>query len=308
MRFDVVCLGHLVADIIVRPVEKMPARGATELVDIEFHTGGCALNTAVVLGKIGLEVGIIGKAGSDFPGDFVISKLIESNVNTQSVKRSDINTATSIVMVSADGERSFFYDAGASGTLSMEDVDFDIISSSGILHIGGIMEMNSLPTAEILRKAKELGVMTSVDTDWDPSGGWFDTIAPSLECIDILTANIDEGRAISGEELPDRIASFFLSFGVEFVAVKMGEKGCYVATENSGISIPAYSVDVVDTTGTGDAFAAGFLAGILKGWDLRSAGKLGNALGAMCATSIGATTGVGSLADAEELMKVGKDS
>jgi sugar/nucleoside kinase (ribokinase family) len=112
--------------------------------------------------------------------------------------------------------------------------------------------------------------------------------------------SIEEARMITGEEAPPEIAEFLLSYGIGTVALKMGEQGSYIRTPDREMSVPIHKVETVDATGAGDAFAAGFLAGVSRGWDLgspstrnlRKAAKLANAVGACCVTAIGATAGI----------------
>jgi len=134
-----------------------------------------------------------------------------------------------------------------------------------------------------------------LDTAWDDTGKWLSTIEPALSYIDIFLSNRDEAHHISGKtNLPD-IARFFMDYGIKVVAIKMGEEGSFIMTEEEKVLVPPFSVVAVDGTGAGDAFCAGFLVGYLRGWDLYKTGRFANACGAMCVRKMGATEGVGSL-------------
>jgi sugar/nucleoside kinase (ribokinase family) len=293
---DVLCLGILVADVVAKPIEEMPGKGRLQLVDaMELHTGGCASNTGYALSKLGVSTGLMGKVGTDGFGDFFVNYMKDSGLDTRGIKRtSSVNTSATMVMVSADGERTFFHYLGANAELCYDDVDFDIVREAGILHVAGAFLMPKLdgePTARVLKRAREQGIITSLDTCWDSRGNWINVLEPCLEHLDIFMPSIEEARMITGKETPAEIAEFLLSYGIGTVALKMGEQGSYVRTRNWEMSVPIYKVKTVDATGAGDAFAAGFLAGVSKGWDHREAARLANAVGACCVTAMGATAG-----------------
>ena len=307
-EFDVVSLGIIVADVLARPVDTMPELGKTVLVEnMAFHLGGLAAATSRVLGKLGAKVALIGSVGTDAFGDFVLETLRGSGVNTESVKRStEANTSVTLVLVSTDGERSFFHYTGASDTVREEDVDFDIVEKARILHFGGPFFMKQLdgePIARILARARSLGKLTSMDTAWDGRGRWLRLIEPSLEHLDIIHASLGEVRAITGKDEPEEIAQFLQSYGIKTVVIKMGGDGCYIKGDGEVHHIEGLSVDVVDTTGAGDAFVGGFLYGISRNWSLLECGRFANAVGALTVTRIGGSEAVESYEATVAFMK-----
>ncbi len=294
---DVLCLGILVADIVAKPIEEMPGKGKLQLVDtMELHTGGCASNAGYDLNKLGVSTGLMGKVGMDGFGDFFIRYMEDSGLDTRGIKcTSSVNTSATMVMVSADGERTFFHYLGANGELSYDDIDFDIVREAKILHIAGAFLMPKFDgesTARVLKQARDLGIITSLDTAWDSRGNWMSLLEPCLHHLDIFMPSIEEARMVTGKEEPPEIADFLLSYGIGTVALKMGEQGSYIRTRDWDIYVPIFEVETVDATGAGDAFAAGFLAGVSKGWDHKEAAKLASAVGACCVTAMGATAGV----------------
>ncbi|MDZ7373034.1 MAG: carbohydrate kinase family protein [candidate division KSB1 bacterium] len=299
-EYDVVCLGLMLTDILAQPLRRVPDPGRLELVDrIEMHTGGCALNTGLALARLGARVAMMGLVGEDGFGDFVLQEIRRANADWRSVRRTNAaGTSATVVLVSPEGERSFVHTLGANALLSLEHVDFDVIARSRLLHIGSVGLLPALdgePMAQVLRRARELGVSTSLDTVWDPMGRWLRIVEPCLPYVDLFLPALHEARAITGLEDPEAIARFFLNRGPKVVAVKMGDQGCLVTDGQQWIREPAYAVNVVDTTGAGDAFVAGFLMGWLKAWPLQKVAQFANAVGAMCVTAIGATQGVRSL-------------
>ncbi|MEJ5252918.1 MAG: sugar kinase [Armatimonadota bacterium] len=306
--YEVTCLGILVADVVGKPIDTYPERGRLNLVErMELHSGGCAANTGVSLAKIGIKTAVIGKVGNDGFGDFLVQVLQKHGIDTRGVKRDEKEaTSATMVMVHSDGERSFLHYIGANAALRLEDVDMDIVRQSKVLHVAGALVMPGIdgePTAELLRRAKEMGVITSFDTVWNTSSGWMQTVKPCLPYVDYMIPSIEEAKMLTGKEDPEDIAQVFLEHGVKVVGLKMGERGCYIRTRDMKLAIPRYQVQAVDALGAGDAFAAGFLTGVVKGWDLEQTGRFANAVGALCVTALGATTGVRSLEETLEFMK-----
>lgn len=294
---DVTCLGILVADVVGKPVDEVPDRGKLTLVDtMELHTGGCAANTGIALAKIGVDTAIIGKVGDDGFGDFMIKALGGWGADCSGIVRDGTsNTSSTMVMVHGDGERSFIHYIGANAALTEDDVNFDVIKNSKILHVAGTFLMPAFdgePTARVLKKAQEMGVTTSLDTCWDSKGNWMKLLEPCLPYMDYAVPSIEEARMCTGQHDPADVAKAFMDKGVKTVALKMGDQGCYIRSADVELSIPIFPVDAVDATGAGDSFAAGFLAGVVNGWDLERTGKFANATGAFCVTAMGASTGI----------------
>ncbi len=306
--YDVLCLGIMVADVVARPVKGLPKKGTLETVErIELHTGGCAVNTGISLARLGVRVGLMGKAGQDGFGDYIINVLQRNGVDAGGVVRDPVNnTSGTMVMVDQDGERSFIHYVGANGAIREEDIDFDRVRRARILHVAGHNLMPGFDgevCARVLQRARAAGVTTSLDTAWDFSGRWLALIEPCLHQVDIFVPSFEEAKEIAGREEPDDVADFFLNYGIKTVALKMGSQGCYVKTRQEAFALPIFPVQAVDATGAGDAFAGGFLAGVVMGWDLKQTARLGNAVGALCVTAMGATTGVRSVPETIELMK-----
>ena len=305
---DVTCLGILVADLVGKPVDKYPERGKLTLVDqLELHSGGCAANSSVALAKIGISTGIIGKVGADGLGDFMIGVLRKYGISTANVVRDpNVGTSGTMVMVHSDGERSFIHYLGANAALTEEDVHFKQLEGTRILHVAGSFLMPAIdgePTARVLKKAKDMGIITTLDTAWDSKGRWMSVLKPCLPYIDYAVPSIEEARMVTGKHDPADVAKVLLDNGVKTVALKMGVDGCYIRSADVEFTIRRFDVEAIDALGAGDCFAAGFLTGIIKGWDLESTGRFANAVGASCVMALGATTGVKSLDETLDFMK-----
>ena len=305
---DVLSLGIFVVDVLGRPIDRFPEKGQLELFDeLEIHTGGCANNTAIALSRLGISVGGMGKIGNDHFGDLVLQTLTENGVDTTGIQQdANVNTSFTFVAIASDGERSFCHYIGANGELCEADINWELLKTAKILHIAGALVMPKFdghPMANVLRKAKTLGLTTSLDTAWDATGKWLKTLEPCLPFVDIFLPSLTEAEHLTGTSELSEIAQFFINYGISTVGIKMGARGSYVATDTEELFIPAYPVAVIDATGAGDAYAAGFLAGTVMEWELKATAELASATGAACVTAIGTTAGIQNL---EETLKICK--
>ncbi|MBN1917051.1 MAG: carbohydrate kinase family protein [Verrucomicrobia bacterium] len=308
---DVVCLGMIVADVVAKPVAGLPEQGDTREVDyLNLHNGGDTSNVAVNLAKLSVRSGIICKVGDDHFGAFLTAALRENGVEASHViVDRNVATAACLALVRPDGERSFFYKGDANDRLTSGDVDFDYVSRSTVLHTGGTLLLGGLdgePLAGVLKEARRRGITTSMDVAWDTSGRWLGKIAPCLEHLDIFLPSHDEAREIAGLDEPEAIGRFFLNYGIGIVGVKLGPRGAYVTDGERAHFVPSLVKPrgIVDTTGAGDAFVAGFLAAHLRGWDLERCARFASAVSAVCIGSLGTTTWQARVADIERLAGV----
>jgi sugar/nucleoside kinase (ribokinase family) len=298
MTPDVVCVGILVADVIAWPFGEVPATGSLGLVDtVSLHGGGCALNTASALTRLGCTAAVAGKVGDDALGDFLLRLHDERGIDRRGVIRDpSVSTSATVVLVRRDGERTFLHAKGANAELAASELDRELLFSGRCLHVAGALVLDRLdgaPCAALLAEAKARGLVTSLDTVWDASGRW-DRILPSLPHVDVFTPSLPEARAISGETDPEAAARWLQDHGAADVVVKLGADGCYVA----GVGpVEPVRVDAIDATGAGDAFAAGLLYGVLAGWPLERSARLANAAGALATTAFGAGDGAHDLAE-----------
>ena len=304
---DVLSLGIYVVDVLGRPIDQFPERGKLTLFDeLEIHTGGCANNTAIALARLGISTGAMGKVGTDTFGDLVLQTLSDNGVDVAGMRQgTEVSTSFTFVAIASDGERTFYHYLGANGEFCEADLDWERIKSTKILHIAGALVMPSfdgIPMANVLREAKSQGITTSLDTAYDATGKWMETLVPCLRHVDIFMPSIVEAQHLTDLSECGEIAQFLRdNYNIGTIAIKMGEKGSYVSTRETELFVPAYPVNVVDGTGAGDAYCAGFLAGTLMGWDLKTTAELASATGAACVTAMGTTAGIQNL---EEILKI----
>jgi sugar/nucleoside kinase (ribokinase family) len=304
---EVVCLGILVADVWGKPVNEWPEWGRLSLVEeLGMGVGGCAANSGISLTKLGVETSVMGKVGDDGFGRFVREQLQAEGVEVSGIAV-DARKGTSATMIMIDdaGERSFIHCIGANATVRPEELDMELIAGARIFDFAGALVMPGFdgePAASVLKAAQEAGVTTCMDTVWDATGRWMELLEPCLPYADMFLPSLAEAVEITGEQEPERVAEVLLEAGVKTVGLKMGEEGCYIRTAEEELRLPAYEVAVVDGTGSGDAFVAGFVRGTLAGWDLEHVGRFANAVGALCVTGLGTTAGVRDFGETIEFL------
>lgn len=305
----VVCLGILVADVVGKPIESFPPRGTLATVErMELHAGGCAANTGISLARLGVSTAVLGKIGADGFGEFLLHALEKNGVEVSGVVVDPASsTSASMVAVHTDSERTFLHHTGANAVYTADDVVWPEIEAADILHIAGPFLMErfvGLDCAEVLQKAKSLGKKTTLDTVWDFTGRWMETLAPSLPFLDYALPSLEEAKHITGQKTLRDIAQVFLDHGVGTVGIKLGEAGAYIRTSSGDeLTLPPLQVEVVDALGAGDAWVAGFLCGLTYSWNLERTARFANAVGACCVEALGATTGIRSFDETIALLK-----
>jgi sugar/nucleoside kinase (ribokinase family) len=299
----VVTLGAHVFDVQVRPVDAIPeGQGAALVEQIKFSPAGTAAGTALTLAKLGARVRTAGAIGTDPIGDLLLAMLARYGIDTWMVMRRDeAQTSASVLPIRPDGSRPAFHVPGANLTYGPDDVPLAEIAAATHLHLGGPELMGGESAAKILDAARTAGVVTSADllTSGDP--GILDWIAPALPCLDYLLPNEEQVLGLTGTATLHDGALALIERGVGCVVATRGAQGALVVTANQVISVPAFTVNVVDTTGCGDAFSAGFLRGIGLGRPLREAAVLGCAAAALVAQGLGSDHGEFDLAAADAL-------
>ena len=295
---SVICLGILVADVIGRPIERVPAPGALQLVpSITPHIGGCAANTGIGLHRLGVETAIVGAVGRDGFGDFVRGVLRGEGVDARGVVEKDAPTSATMVLVAPDGERAFLHCVGANAEFQNSDFDAQSLRGADLLHIAGhglMPAFDGAPCAEVLRTAQQMGVKTSLDTAGAPDQNWRANLRLCLPHLDYFVPSLHEVQDLFPDcSTPESIAARLIDEGVGCVAIKMGEAGSYALNrDGQSARADALAVAALDATGAGDAFAAGFLAAVLRDLPLETCLQMGNATGARCVGAVGTIAGL----------------
>ena len=274
-----------------------------------MHVGGCASNAAIDLAKLGVPVKLCCRLGKDQFGDFVLQTAREAGVDTSGVvQRDDPGTTISVVCIQSSGERSFLYHPGSAAAFCADDIPADLEVDCGIVFVAGAMLLTGFdgaPCAQFLKNMRSKGKYTVLDTAWDFEDVWLPKLQEALPHLDLFMPSYEEAAKLSGKEDVKDIAAFFRQQGAANVVIKMGKDGAYIKEgQKEGIVLPTYpNVQVKDTTGAGDAFCAGFLAGLAQEWNFFDCGAFANGVGTHCVMELGASAGIKSIGEVQEFMR-----
>ena len=297
----VIAMGVHVLDVLVRPVEAIPEGQGGQLVEqIRATAAGTAGGTALTLAKLGARTRSAGAIGSDPLGDLLVALLRRGGVDTSLlVRRDDVQTSASVLPIRPNGERPAFHVIGANATYGPADAPLADITAADHLHLGGPEFIGGEAAAEILSAARAAGTHTSADVLADGDPGLLEWIAPALPHLDVLLPNDDQVLGFTGEDDLEAGCRALLDRGVGLVAATAGADGALLVDHDGAEHVPAFAVDVVDTTGCGDAFSAGFVVGLALGREPRDAARLGCAAAALVAGGLGSDHGDFDLAAAD---------
>ncbi|MEI8242644.1 MAG: carbohydrate kinase family protein [bacterium] len=298
MQARIHCLGILVVDALSGPLDQYPQPHVrTQVVTdrVRFLPGGGAANTSGALGRMGLPVSVFSKVGDDLNGRFLLDELTRCGVDVTGIRVSPADTTPfTFVGIHPDGDRSFIHTPGSNLTFCAEDLDHDRIFAADYLLYQDcwvLPRLDGAPGAALLAEAQRRGVVTLLDECWGlgPRRDTFETMLPHC---DFVLPSLDDMRALYADEAAEAIVARLLALGAKTVVLKMGAEGCLVANPGGQTQVPALSARVVDTTGAGDCWNAGFIAGLVKGADVLTAARLGHACAAFCIEMIGGFGGV----------------
>jgi sugar/nucleoside kinase (ribokinase family) len=297
-----IAMGVHVLDVLVRPVERIPEGQGGELVEqIRITAAGSAGGTALVLAKLGAEVRSAGAIGRDAAGDMLVSLLERDGVDTSLLaRRTDSQTSATVLPIRPNGDRPALHVVGANATYGPDDVDWHALADCGFLHLGGPEFMGGEAAAKILSRARESGTVTSADI-LAPGEGLLEWIGPALPELDYLLPNAEQVLALTGASELVEGCRELVSRGAGCVAATRGADGVLIVDAETEERVPAFEVDVVDTTGCGDAFSAGFLRGLSLDRSRAEAAALGCAAAALVAQGLGSDHGDFDLDAADEL-------
>ncbi len=304
---DIVALGDINVDIIAH-FSSYPAKGGDALAySTEFHCGGSAANTAIALSGLGLEVILISRVGSDPLASKALNSLGEAGVALTGLQRDPAAmTGLMYIIVTPDGERTMLGHRGANVLTDPNQIREECIRAARLFHLSGYALLADPQRSAALlglEIACRHGLTVTLDPGMSVPQAVMGEIRALLPVIDILLPNLPEAQHLTGATAPEDCARALLEGGVSVVALKLGEGGCLVGNDGGLFRVPSFAIETRDTTGAGDTFAAGFIAGFLGGLDWRSAAVLGNAMGAMAAARVGAGTSVPRVREVLDLLR-----
>jgi sugar/nucleoside kinase (ribokinase family) len=297
MKLDCLSAGLLVADHLCAPIRHLPRAGELVLTrELSLAIGGCAANAAVDLARLGIRTAVAGCVGNDLFGRFVTETLQRHGVEMGLVRRLEgVGTSATMIVNVAGEDRRYIHMTGANAALSVDDIPIEAATSTRVLYVGGYLLLSSIDPAalrELFAKARKSGVRTVLDVVFPGPGDHWPAVEAVLPETDVFLPNEDEGRAITGLEDPVRQAERFHAAGAGIAVVTCGERGTVLVSEDVRVRAGVYPMEFVGGTGAGDAFDAGFIAGLVQGADPIGCLKWGSALGASCVRDVSATESV----------------
>lgn len=298
MMSRVISMGAHIADALGWPFTSVPPGQHLEFIErIKFTVAGTAAAPAVNLAKLGVDVTAVGRVGDDTIGEFVRSTMNRYGVNTDHLMvDATRQTSASLLPIRRDGSRPALHVIGANAGLTEADVPWHVVEKAEIFHLGGAFILPGLdgaPMGRVLKRVKELGLTITMDFLMSPRNDARAVIAPSLQYVDYLLPNIEEAGWLVGTDNRQEIIAWLHNQGVGHSVLTMGGDGVSIAANgDSETVLPAYDIDVVDTTGCGDAFTSGLISGLLDGLDTMEAAERGLACGSLVATGLGSDAGI----------------
>ncbi len=303
-EMNAIVLGVHVLDVLVRPVEEIPEGQGGQLVEeIRMTAAGSAGGTALILAKLGATARSAGAIGADPLGDQLLALLQRDGVDTGLLqRRSDVQTSASVLPIRPNGERPAFHVVGANATYGPDDAPWQAIADATNLHLGGPEFMGGEAAAQILSAARSAGTVTSADVLAPGDPGLLEWLAPALPHLDYLLPNDEQVLGFTGAPDVEAGCADLVQRGVSCVAATCGGAGVVIADSAGVVRVPAFAIEVVDTTGCGDAFSAGFLRGLALGRPRDEAARLGCAVAGLVAGGLGTDHGDFDLAAVDEFI------
>lgn len=306
---DVISFGAYIVDALGRPVTHIPPGQQIALLEeIRLTVAGTAAAPAMNLAKLGVDVLAVGRVGDDTLATFLRAALGQYGADVSGlITDPERQTSSTLLPIRPDGSRPALHVIGANAGLTEDDVPWDLVGPGTVFHFGGafiLPQLEGAPAGRVLAKAKELGAVTTLDMVLSPRPDAAELISPALPYIDYFMPNVEEACWIVGSEDRGRIVRWLHDRGVGCTVLSLGGGGVSVARRGEAETVvPAYAVDVVDTTGCGDALTAGFVSGLLDGLSLLDAADRGVACGSLVATGLGSDVGIVDLAQVEEFRR-----
>ncbi len=308
MEIECLCAGILFADVGCVPIPRLPEAGelvATE--GVQLAIGGCASNAGIDLARLGVRVGVSGCVGEDAFGDVVLRELEAGGVDIRGVHKIAGACSASTMIVNVQGQdRRFISAPGANALFTVEHIPAEWVRQARVFYLGGYFMMPGLETeamVDLFRSARRAGTKTVLDVVVFGHDDYWSPLAPLLAETDVLLPNDDEGAVITGMKDPLDQARRFRDAGVGTVVITLGTQGSLLVGDGLSLRAGTYPTEFVGGTGSGDAFDAGYIAGLLAGEDALGSLRWGSALGASCVRSITATESVFTRPEAEAFMR-----
>lgn len=305
---DLLVVGEINVDLILQDESIAPVFGQEILVqDALLTMGSSSVIMAAGSARLGLDTSFYGLVGDDEFGHYMLRQMAERRIDTSRIIPDPDRRTGITVSLSTAEDRAMITFMGTIDALRAEDVPDDLLGTARHLHVGSFFLQRNLRPGlpELFRRARAAGMTTSLDLGWDPEEKWAQALAPMWGHVDVLLPNETEALHITGADTVEAALTALVD-RVPTVAVKLGAQGSMGAAGAERASAPALPVDVVDTTGAGDSFNAGFIYGYLHGWSLERSLRLGCACGSLSTQANGGTTAQPTLEEALDALDVAR--
>jgi ribokinase len=291
VKFDVVGFGALNVDKLYKVNRIAKAEEESEILEFRQSPGGSAANTAVGLARLGVKTGYVGKVAQGRDGEFLLDAFRQESVDTNGITVSECGRCGTIIgFVDQEGQRALYLDPGVNNSISSKDFRLDYFAGAKFLHLSSFLAAGPFEAQKNVANALP-DVAVTLDPGIFYASKGLKQLSPLVKRCFAVFPSEGELQLLTGENAEEG-AKVLLNEGVKVVAVKLGKRGCYVTDGKERHLIPAYEVKVVDSTGAGDAFCAGFIYGLLKKKSLRECGTLGNFVASRAITQLGARNGL----------------
>jgi sugar/nucleoside kinase (ribokinase family) len=311
MQPDVSVIGLYILDVLGRPVSRIPDRGGVDFIEeIRLTVAGTAGGTVIDTAKLGLKSLAVGAVGDDEKADWVILTLQKHGIDTSAMQQlKGIPTSATILNVRPNGERPALHVRGASDHFDVLPHMYDQVFSAPIVHLGGtglLKKLDGPRSLELLQEAKQRGCTVTFDLI-AANAATAAIVKPLLPCIDYFMPSIEEARDMSGQKSVEDCAHYYIDHGATACVFTLGGEGAYYAhRDGTRFSSPAFDISVIDTTGCGDAFDAGFIAALHHKMDVETSLRFAQAAAGLVATGLGSDAGIESLEHTLKCMKTWK--
>jgi sugar/nucleoside kinase (ribokinase family) len=294
---DAVVIGNAALDVLCYPVNDVPRTASLSFQQSSIAAGGCGSNTAIGLSALGISTALVTCIGEDMTASLLEMAWEKVGIDCRYVRRNaGMQTGVSVGLLDTACQPRFLHSSGASAGLTVESLDLEDMVANGArwLHTAGYFILPGLMNEKFptfLKRARSLGITISMDVVESPQ---MDTPSYLWEClplIDFFMCNQMEAHHLTGETDPWMAVSAFQSYGAQAVIIKLGAEGVLIVSPEFTGEVPSMPGTVIDTTGAGDAFAAGFVASSLGGKGIEEACRVGNTAGRRMIGSFGAVSG-----------------
>ncbi len=306
---DILVLGDANPDLVLSGGDVVPAFGQAErLVDeARLVVGGSGAIFACGAAKLGLRVAFAGVVGDDMFGRFMCDQLQAHGIDTSAVAVLPERSTGVTVVLSGRDDRAMLTFAGTIGDLRRSMIDTDVLSRTRHIHVSSYFLQRALvpELPALFRETRDGEATTSLDPNWDPSGQWDNGLMALLPEVDVFLPNEVEALSMARISVVEDAIARLRSSGAGTVVVKTAGQGAVAAQAGDAVSVAGIPTQVVDSTGAGDSFDAGFLAGFLGGQPLRRCLEIGNACGALSTRGIGGVSTQPTMVEALETIERG---